>query len=376
MRNALNIICGLFFFCLTNNLTLAQDWTGILWGEKQLSWNDFKGTEEDTSLILGMDFVLDYSYEEIVIKWPTRYKYRTKTPVFLGFDSWVADSLKTDCNLKFHQAIFDYIALNCKKATLDCFATLGEDPKIRSRIWSFYLYQALKSKEIKDFIANSNNGTIKDTVDTFYNKVNQEISSISVVDSVKNLNYGHHSLVGFDFFFGFSGQNSLSKNPIVSNTINGVMLGFNMHSKRNTYGLLCDFRNGTSNITMITEESDTLNKNEEISSGYFGLQYERNLIDNKYVSIGPVFSLGFIGHASLDKDKKGATNFFAFRLGASANFHCFDFVNLNRGEVVGNSLRICPYLQYQQKDNYSKMLSFGLELAYVLNYSSFCRLYF
>lgn len=365
-------LCVLFFALIANS-TMAQinDVFRYWSDEEELSWKDFHGTEDDTTFCFGMHLGYD-QHQEKVMKWPTKFSYWTVTPVIFLYDSYVDDSLKTDCNLKFRQTLFDYRELNCRKATLDYSKTLGGNS--RYDILVYYGYQINKSKEIKDFYANSSNGTIKDTVDAFYNYVKQELTSISVTDSIKNINYGYYSVPrGVEIVMGACSHFYPTTNTVFdAERIGTFLMGMNFYSRRNCYGMSLTLgQRGISKQTMIATEDDTINVNEKILSNYLALQYERKIIDNKYVSVGPVISLGSVYYTSSDKNKNGEVDFLAFRLGVSANLHCFSFVNLLDGLAGGNSLRLCPYIQYQRDKDYGKVMSWGLETTYIFNISAF-----
>ena len=374
---SLCVCFSLFSFCL-NNAILAQTLSlpssymesTHNWNDGELSWADFQGKNEDTSAICDMKIRLIHSNEHVT-KWPIRYTYRKVSPWLYKLDSWVCDSLKTDLNLKYHQTVFDFSELICRKITLEGNSAKGGYDEI-NQIYRFYINRYVK--EVDDFKKCSNNGTISDSVEIYYNNVRNALATFSVSDSIKNIPYNPYSSLGIlEIVIGYNRQAPVSNNYVISST-DGFSVGISLFAKRNVFGLQAKLKTGTCKATMTTSMDSTLNINDTINSNYVAFQYERKIIDNKYVSAGPFVSLGSdfkrkISHSNTQEDT-GNVSFFAVQLGFSTDFHFFSLVDLNSAAGF-NSLRFSPYLQYQQNKKYGNMMSLGLEVAYVFGFSHF-----
>ncbi|MBP5372412.1 MAG: hypothetical protein J6Y55_10900 [Bacteroidales bacterium] len=385
------VCISLFSFCLNNSifaqqtLSLPSSYRGSVhsWNDGELSWADFQGKKEDTSAICDMIIHLNHS-EERVTKWPIRYTYRNISPRLYKLDSWVCDSLKTDLNLKYHQTVFDFSELMCRKITLEVNSVRGgyfpEYEQIYTchkrffseydQIYSFYIDRYVK--EVDDFKICSNNGTIPDSVELYYNNVKSALAAFSVSDSIKNIPFNPYSSLGIlELVIGYNRQTPISNNYVISST-DGLSVGISFFAKRNVFGLQAKLKTGTCKATMTTSVDSTLHINDTINSNYVAFQYERKLIDNKYVSAGPFVSLGSDFKRKISKNTQedsGNVSFFAVQLGFSTDFHFFSSVNLNNSAAGFNSLRFSPYLQYQQNKKYGNMVSLGLEVTYVFGIS-------
>lgn len=333
------------------------------WDDGELSWEDFKGKSEDTSAICDMQIRLFYS-EEKITKWPVKYSYLKVSPRLYKLDSWVCDSLKTDLNLKYHQTVFDFSEVMCRRISLESSTT--KESSEFNPIHSFYTDRFLKEVDI--FKTCSNNGTIPDSVELYYNMVKKELSDLSVPDSIKNIPYNPYSSSGgTELVIGYNRQSPISKNPVISST-NGITLGVSYLTKKNVIGMQLKFRTGTSKTSMTTTKDSTININDTINSNSIALQYERKIIDNKYVSVGPFVSLGCDYKTKINHPNQksiGEVDFLGIMLGLTTDFHFFSYMNLYSKVSYFNSLRFSPYLQYQQNKNYGKMLSIGFDIAYV-----------
>ena len=366
----------LFSFCLNNaifaqqTLSLPSSYRGSVhsWNDGELSWADFQGKTEDTSAICDMIIHLNHS-EEHVTKWPIRYTYRNISPRLYKLDSWVCDSLKTDLNLKYHQTVFDFSELMCRKITLEGNSAKGEYNEF-NQIYRFYIDRYVK--EVDDFKNCSNNGTIPDSVELYYNNVKNALATFSVSDSIKYIPYNPYSSIGvLELVIGYNRQSPISNNYVISST-DGLSVGASFFKKRNVFGLQAKLKTGTCNATMTTSVDSTLHINDTINSNYVAFQYERKIIDNKYVSAGPFVSLGSDFKRKISKntqEESGNVSFFAVQLGFSTDFHFFSLVELDNSIAGFNSLRFSPYLQYQQNKKYGNMVSLGLEVTYVFGIS-------
>ena len=370
------VCISLFSFCLNNSifaqqtLSLPSSYRGSVhsWNDGELSWADFQGKKEDTSAICDMIIHLNHS-EEHVTKWPIRYTYRNISPRLYKLDSWVCDSLKTDLNLKYHQTVFDFSELMCRKITLEGNSAKGEYNEF-NQIYRFYIDRYVK--EVDDFKNCSNNGTIPDSVELYYNNVKSALATFSVSDSIKYIPYNPYSPIGvLELVIGYNRQTPISNNYVISST-DGLSVGASFFKKRNVFGLQAKLKTGTCKATMTTSVDSTLHINDTINSNYVAFQYERKIIDNKYVSAGPFVSLGSDFKRKISKntqEESGNVSFFAVQLGFSTDFHFFSLVNLDNYVAGFNSLRFSPYLQYQQNRKYGNMMSLGLEVAYVFGIS-------
>ena len=365
------VCISLFSFCLNNSifaqqtLSLPSSYRGSVhsWNDGELSWADFQGKKEDTSAICDMIIHLNHS-EEHVTKWPIRYTYRNISPRLYKLDSWVCDSLKTDLNLKYHQTVFDFSELMCRKITLEGNSAKGEYNEF-NQIYRFYIDRYVK--EVDDFKNWSNNGTIPDSVELYYNNVKSALATFSVSDSIKYIPYNPYSSIGvLELVIGYNRQTPISNNYVISST-DGLSVGVSFFKKRNVFGLQAKLKTGTCKTTMTTSVDSTLNINDTINSNYVAFQYERKIIDNKYVSAGPFVSLG--SDFKSKKADSGNVSFFAVQLGFSTDFHFFSLVELDNSIAGFNSLRFSPYLQYQQNKKYGNMVSLGLEVTYVFGIS-------
>jgi len=315
------------------------------WSDGDLTWDSYLGTPTDTINAGGMKIGYSRKWEEVK-KGNTTYSYNHFITFLNRYESWVADSARTDEHLLYDQTVFDIAELYCRKATIELYSPsyIGHPDDL------FEFYYRQMEKRIMELDEKTDTGKVYLALMDYHTYIRDELEKTDFdpapVDDIASQKSVLSMYLGYSLRAPLRGEFSPT---------HGLTLGYDFFMKRYLLGMAINLEGfGTSHVYVNTSKGP-IHLNEKVRSGSIDLYLGRNVLRNSYFSLSPFAGCGvtfydgtYYTNAQGERTSREIAGF-TLMAGVSTDIIFRNNVRLYSGTVCSSnysSLRLRPNFSY------------------------------